>query len=67
MALDLTIGPGWSVFKDEDMDISKIEMIDFGEIVDRLTNKWYDENPDKCRETAEDLVKFLEEYNELKL
>lgn len=35
--------------------------------MDEVNNKWIDENPEKGKETAEQLVKLIQEYEELKL
>ncbi len=61
----MNVGPGVALFKD--IDISKIDMKDWPRIMDGLVNKWIDENPEKGKETAEDLVKLIEEYEQLKI
>lgn len=61
----IAVGPGLGLMKD--VDISKIDLRDWGEIMNGLVNKWIDENPEKGVETAKELVKLVQEYDELRI
>jgi len=61
----MAVGPGIGLMKD--IDISKIDLRDWGQIMDGLVNKWIAENSDKGVETAEELVKLVREYDELRI
>lgn len=67
----VAVGPGISAFKDKEMveetHVSKMEMTNFGLIMDRMINKWLDKNPEKAVECANILVKLVNEYNRLVL
>jgi len=64
-ALLVTMGPGPALFKD--MDISNMKMEDWPVVMEKLMNKWIEENPEKGKETAEELVELIREYEQLKI
>lgn len=51
----------------EETHVSKMEMTNFGIIMDRMINKWLDKNAEKAVECAKILVKLVNEYNRLVL
>lgn len=61
----MAVGPGIGLFKD--LDISKVDLNDWADIMDDLVKKWIDENPVEGAKTAEELVKILQEYEELRI
>ncbi len=62
---EMTTGPGMALFKD--MDMSTVKMEDWPVVMEQLINKWIDENPEKGKECAEELVNLVKEYEQLKL
>lgn len=61
----MAVGPGIALFKD--LDISKVDLKDWADIMNDLVNKWIDEYPAEGAKTAEEIVKILQEYEELSL
>ncbi len=61
----MSVGPGMAICKD--LDMSKIDVNDWPVLMDELVNKWIDEKPVKAMETAEQLVKLMREYENLRI
>ncbi len=61
----MSVGPGMAICKD--LDMSTMDISKWPVIMDELVNKWIDENPEKGMETAEQLVKLVREYENLRI
>ncbi len=61
----MTVGPGMGLYKKTDM--SKVDVKNFATIMTELITKWMEENPEKAKKTAEELVLLMEEFEQLKI
>ncbi|CAL8123646.1 unnamed protein product [Orchesella dallaii] len=63
-AMGFTNEAGIAAFKEINMN-EVGSMVNFSDEFDKWVQKWIEKNPQKVKETAEELVKLMEEYNEL--
>lgn len=61
----MSVGPGLELVKD--IDISKVELSDWVSTCEKLMQKWVAENPEDCKQMAEEVISMLVEYENLKL
>lgn len=56
----MSLGDGYAISKQ--IDPSTVDMAEWGNVFSDLMEKWIASNPEKCEQTAQRIVSYINEY-----